>query len=475
MTKVFELAAGELAQLGDAYRAGIKTLMTPVYNVVGYDADPTGVKDSTKAFKNALAAGGQAFVSPGRYLITETLVLKNNSSLIGTGWNQSGSSLSHTHLIFAVPGGQPAITVLLTNDPGTVSLKGLMITAKDWTSHTGYGLKATAPVIVEDCYFGKFPKSNIILTQDATQNGPYQSRFVSVRSHSSKEHGMVVGTGANVVTLINCQFFWNGSPTYGVAPSVAGAYDGLYVEGQNAGNPDGVPVMTPQGLIIIGGDASYNSRYGWNFEGCDGGNISTGYAEANLATGGHQVRLGANFRYSVAHFQIVQGGAAGILLEIPANEWHRANQIYYGGQSLGGGASGPGYTSYLLRNVQQYLAESNDLTKAARMTWSRDGAGDFTGEYRILAEGTGSFLNLQGDLLKLHTTAPRGAARIEMDSPFLLGSKIHSYGTVAPTTGTWAVGDIVYNTSPAASGYIGWVCVTSGTPGTWKGFGLIQA
>lgn len=48
-------------------------------------------------------------------------------------------------------------------------------------------------------------------------------------------------------------------------------------------------------------------------------------------------------------------------------------------------------------------------------------------------------------------------------------------GTAAPTTGTWARGDKVYNSQPSASGYIGWVCVTAGTPGTWKGFGLIQA
>lgn len=49
------------------------------------------------------------------------------------------------------------------------------------------------------------------------------------------------------------------------------------------------------------------------------------------------------------------------------------------------------------------------------------------------------------------------------------------YGTAAPTTGTWAVGDKVWQTTPAASGYIGFVCTVAGTPGTWKGFGLIQA
>ena len=43
----------------------------------------------------------------------------------------------------------------------------------------------------------------------------------------------------------------------------------------------------------------------------------------------------------------------------------------------------------------------------------------------------------------------------------------------APTSGNWIAGDIVYNTAPATAGYIGWVCTVSGTPGTWKGFGVI--
>lgn len=45
----------------------------------------------------------------------------------------------------------------------------------------------------------------------------------------------------------------------------------------------------------------------------------------------------------------------------------------------------------------------------------------------------------------------------------------------APTTGTWARGDVVYNLSPSASGFIGWSCTTAGTPGTWKTFGVISA
>jgi hypothetical protein len=52
---------------------------------------------------------------------------------------------------------------------------------------------------------------------------------------------------------------------------------------------------------------------------------------------------------------------------------------------------------------------------------------------------------------------------------------VHTWGTAAPGSGTWAVGDVVLNTAPAASGTIGWICTTGGSPGTWKTFGAIAA
>lgn len=47
----------------------------------------------------------------------------------------------------------------------------------------------------------------------------------------------------------------------------------------------------------------------------------------------------------------------------------------------------------------------------------------------------------------------------------------HRQFTTAPTAGTWAVGEIVWNSAVGAAGPDGWVCVTAGTPGTWREFG----
>lgn len=49
-----------------------------------------------------------------------------------------------------------------------------------------------------------------------------------------------------------------------------------------------------------------------------------------------------------------------------------------------------------------------------------------------------------------------------------IGKSRFTNGTAAPGALTWAVGDIVWNTTPSAGGVLCWVCVTAGTPGTWK-------
>jgi len=51
--------------------------------------------------------------------------------------------------------------------------------------------------------------------------------------------------------------------------------------------------------------------------------------------------------------------------------------------------------------------------------------------------------------------------------------KKYETGSAAPSSGTWAIGDVVFNSAPVTGGYIGWVCVTAGSPGTWEQFGYL--
>ncbi len=57
--------------------------------------------------------------------------------------------------------------------------------------------------------------------------------------------------------------------------------------------------------------------------------------------------------------------------------------------------------------------------------------------------------------------------------PVKFENKKFEVGRDAPQNGIYTKGDIVWNSEPAPTGYIGWVCVKNGTPGDWKPFGVI--
>ena len=42
-----------------------------------------------------------------------------------------------------------------------------------------------------------------------------------------------------------------------------------------------------------------------------------------------------------------------------------------------------------------------------------------------------------------------------------------------PSVGTYEKGDIIWNSEPRPTSYVGWICIKSGTPGEWKPFGQI--
>ena len=49
-----------------------------------------------------------------------------------------------------------------------------------------------------------------------------------------------------------------------------------------------------------------------------------------------------------------------------------------------------------------------------------------------------------------------------------IGSNHITFGSAPPATGTWAQGDVTFNTGAAAGTPAGWSCSAAGTPGTWK-------
>jgi hypothetical protein len=87
----------------------------------------------------------------------------------------------------------------------------------------------------------------------------------------------------------------------------------------------------------------------------------------------------------------------------------------------------------------------------------------------------GSETALVYGLQKIHSGA---TTDLRISSPIIaaIGAKFNSIpqiqdlylNSAIPTTGAWSVGDVVYNSVPAAGQPQGWVCTVAGTPGTWK-------
>jgi hypothetical protein len=73
---------------------------------------------------------------------------------------------------------------------------------------------------------------------------------------------------------------------------------------------------------------------------------------------------------------------------------------------------------------------------------------------------------------------PTPRSQVTMKTLELLGGdgqgRHISYDSAQPSRGAWRQGDMVYNSMPTAGGKVGWVCVGSGSPGTWKPFGAIE-
>lgn len=76
---------------------------------------------------------------------------------------------------------------------------------------------------------------------------------------------------------------------------------------------------------------------------------------------------------------------------------------------------------------------------------------------------------------KLSVGVKNPKEQFEVAGNIKFANKLMATGNSSPTSGTYSVGDIVWNSSPKPTGWAGWICVAGGSPGLWKSFGQITA
>lgn len=75
--------------------------------------------------------------------------------------------------------------------------------------------------------------------------------------------------------------------------------------------------------------------------------------------------------------------------------------------------------------------------------------------------------------LAVGVSKPKDDVNLTVAGAVSFDNKKFVTGNSAPRAGSFNKGDICWNTDPKASDYVGWVCVTAGSPGAWLPFGGI--
>lgn len=104
-------------------------------------------------------------------------------------------------------------------------------------------------------------------------------------------------------------------------------------------------------------------------------------------------------------------------------------------------------------NIEALYADQNEIV-----------IGDKTRKYRPI--------KVQG-MLSIGINNPDPSLSFSVSGDVSIGNKRFTNGTASPTTGEFNIGDICWNQNPQVSGWVGWICVGEGTPGTWLPFGGI--
>lgn len=78
------------------------------------------------------------------------------------------------------------------------------------------------------------------------------------------------------------------------------------------------------------------------------------------------------------------------------------------------------------------------------------------------------------DHVRLSGTITNVVVEPNIKAKGLNGVLVTGYYNATPAAGTWYAGQRIYDFSPSSGGIEGWICTVSGTPGTWKNFGVIS-
>lgn len=400
--------------------------------------------------------GPRVVVPPGRYTMTRTLVVDRAAHLDGVGsegmsssWLEFPKDVDGVRIFRDLPPSTPGLQPPLYQRPrGDLStLSRLRITGQRGSGGHGVRVEATCRLI--DIYVQGFEGNGVHADCSVPSKNANACYFERVRVNDCHDGFFFDGSDSNACNVIACNatscrgwgindnsflgnyvFGFHSASCFGpfraTNPNARSVFVGCYSEGDQA-----MPhVHAPS--LVVGGISGGNAA--------SGGFLGEGFGALRLRRNQAFFDVDADPANPV-RVTLGSSGVGGTALELVAGANGQPYRVRYDG------GTPPGYAS----RVGWWALEFAGLTAGAAMRWCTSAAAEWS----------------------------RGLVgpKVSFDQGYMMGRGVRtltSPGTAAPTTGTWARGDRVINQSPAAGGYIGWVCVQAGTPGVWKPYGKIE-
>lgn len=486
-----------------------------VANVLDFGADPTGVASSTAAFQAAidsLTNGGGVYVPQGTYLLTVSsgVSLDNNITMFGDGAasvirfgpQDSMSTTGKSNIVIQDIKFKSENARLYFNNCTNVQLLNCygdgVITSNGNLTQQGFWFAGCDKVLIENIFAQNYRDCVYLSQRDWPTTGTPPCGEVTVRGglieQTQHGSGMSFPTGVYSFqveyTHVQNVIFKNIKPSSNSSPGAIGY--GYYEGDGTVGNlklvsvkdctfidDDGFTAFPMKGILITIaelGDVD-GCTFKGNFQGVDYGArnqkiqnclFDGAYVYTGRTTGvtGYKNQLFSNNMFqNISAFPL-----------IIQNEGNVESALVIGNTfqncALGAWARGVEYAIF----IGNKFIDCN--TTSSTVDDFTQGAIVFFGSQEGLVDGN-TVMNLNNGLsdYAVVSGATTHGIVVTQNNYFkgMLVGPMKRPLTAAPTTKTWQIGASIYNWSPVAGGPPGFVCVTGGTPGTWKAMANLAA
>ena len=500
-------------------------------NVLDYGAVGNGVADDTAAIQTALATGKSIFFPAGTYNISGVISPRSNTTWIGEN-NAILKWTSVNCIIYAFQVGNWTMQGLVVD--GNYTAYPIVGAQKAW----GIEMDECVNVTITNCVFRYLYRIGICIghqSQTMCQNIVIDNNVIH---DCGSTIDPVAGFGNGVAVLSASNVKITNNWIYNITGSVTGGTGGINLEPgspayncydieiagnkvTNCNNCGGIQLYMGHPTDFTGARGNINIHDNTiAVTGTAPGITCTQFGDTQIRNNQLELTQGILVKRYKAAKAIVEGniilqvqgaGGYGIRFQdgiasaivrgnrmtningigiqvdmydftVPMNQKECLIQDNLISSCIGAGIAFTAGNFVISGNTLQGCANATDYyIKSLTGGVFQSVNGYIGGNTLVSASGSiAAFINIEGDLMNNVQIGPNSYV-----GPILPTMKTNTFNIggrnpgvfmdVLPAAGTWQVGDIIWKATPSAGGFIGWVCTTGGTPGTWKQFGTIQA